>query len=194
MRYLNYGVEIDSQAATLMAGAILSDTKDLKSDNTTPADRGAMEDLSERVGIDFSSFYQDMYKALISYEGMTDEEIFFNDYKEYESGGKSFAVSCVDVYDEEEAKAMAERMKNVLPAVLPSIDMDFVIVQVSVFHDDLSVNYLVAADGDSAEVLEAALDGQAVYDGTSYVLKPGVSRRQVLVPAISEVLKMHPGE
>ena len=33
------------------------------------------------------AFYQEMYKALLSYVGMSDEEIFFSDYKEYESGG-----------------------------------------------------------------------------------------------------------
>ena len=195
VRYINYGIEIDPQTAMLMLAAILSDTKNLQSDNTTPADSGALEDLKASAGIeDVDAFYQDMYKALISYEGKTDEDIFFSDYKEYESSGTPFAIACVDVYDEDEAKLMAERMKKVFPSVLPSIDMDIVIVQVSVFHDGLSLNYLVPANDVSAEVLEAALEGQAVFDGTSYVLKPGVSRRQVLVPAISDVLEWHPKE
>ena len=42
--------------------------------------------------------------------------------------------------------------------------------------------------------MEAALDGKAVFDGTSFVLKPGVSRRQVVVPAITAVLEEHPAE
>ena len=195
IRYRNYGIEVDSQTAMLMVGAILSDTSNLKSDNTTPADEGALKELGELAGIkDTDAFYQEMYKALISNEGKSDEEIFYSDYKEYESGGTPFAIASVQVYDEEEAKQMAERLNNFFPSVLPSIDMDIVLIQVSVFHDELSLNYLVPANGTTAEVLEAALEDKAVFDGTSYVLKPGVSRRQVLVPAISAVLEEYPEE
>lgn len=190
MRYREYGIDVDPQSAMLMAGAILSDTSNLKSANTTPADEGALKELCGLAGIeDANAFYQEMYKALISYDGNTDEEIFFSDYKEYESDGVLFAIACVQAYDEEDAKKMAERMKGALPSVLPSINTDYVFTQVSVYHDDLSMNYLVPANEISAEILEAAFAGQAVFDGTSYVLKPGVSRRQVLVPAITDVLK-----
>ena len=84
---------------------------------------------------------------------------------------------------------MAERMKGVLPSVLPSIDTEFVFIQVSVYHDDLSMTYLVPANEIASAVLEEAFAGQAFFDGTSYVLKPGISRRQILVPAITDVLK-----
>ena len=32
------------------------------------------------------------------------------------------------------------------------------------------------------------------FDGTAYILRPGVSRRQVLVPALTKVLESHPKE
>ena len=195
IRYGNYGVEIDSQTAALIVGAVLSDTSGLKSANTTPADLGVVEDLCSLAGIqDPAAFYQEMFRARISYEGKTDEEIFFSDYKEYRGGGKTFGIGCVDAYDEADAREMAERMKKVFPSILPSAEADYLIAQISVFHDDLSMNYFVAADPASAELMEAALDGKAVFDGTSFVLKPGVSRRQVVVPAITAVLEEHPAE
>ena len=190
IRYRNYGIEVDPQIAMLMVGAILSDTSNLKSENTTPADEGALKELAELAGIeDINAFYQEMYKALISYEGMTDEEIFYSDYKEYETKEDSFAIASVSVYDEEEAKQMADRMKAIFSTVLPSIGMDIVLVQVSVYHDDISINYLVPANEATEEVLEAAFEGKGSFDGTSFVMKPGASRRQVLVPAITEVLE-----
>ena len=190
MRYHEYGVAIDRPSAILLAGAILSDTSNLKSTNTTPADAGALGEVCKLAGIeDADAFYQGMYKALISYEGETEEEIFFSDYKEYEADGILFAIACVQAYDEEEAGKMAERMKGVLPSVLPSIDTEFVFIQVSVYHDDLSMTYLVPANEIASAVLEEAFAGQAFFDGTSYVLKPGISRRQILVPAITDVLK-----
>ncbi len=194
IRYRNYGVEVNKQMAVLMLGGILSDTVNMKS-SATSADREAVRILSETAGIDdTNAFYQNMFKATLSYEGKTDEEIFLSDYKEYESGGKKFSIGVVNVYDEEEAKQMAERMKAVLPGTLPSTGMDIAVAQVSIFHDDLSITYLVPSDDYAKEVLQTAFEDRAVFDGTSFVLKPGIGRKQVLVPAISDVLAAHPGE
>ena len=72
-----------------MVGSILSDTKNLQSNTTTFADREALKALSRLAGIwDTDAFYREMFQASLSYEGKTDEEIFFSDYKEYETGGK----------------------------------------------------------------------------------------------------------
>lgn len=125
---------------------------------------------------------------------MTDEEIFFNDYKEYEAGGRHYAIGCIEVYDETDAKNMAERMKPIVPASLKTTGMDMAFAQVSVYHDGISINYIVPSDDTAAEVLETAFGEKAVSDGTSYILKPGVSRRKVLVPAITDVLEAHPKE
>ena len=61
--------------------------------------------------------------------------------------------------------------------------------QVSVFHDDLSIAYLVPSDEKADEVLKAAFGDRADFDGTSYILKPGISRKKDMVPAITDVLK-----
>ena len=66
--------------------------------------------------------------------------------------------------------------------------------QISIFHDDVSITYLVPSDEAADEVLKTAFEGEAVYDGTSYRLEPGISRKQVLVPAITDVLESHPKE
>jgi len=150
--------------------------------------------LSAAAGVsDADELYTNMFKELISYEGKTDEEIFFSDYKEYEAGGMNFSIGCVEAYDEETAEDLAERMKKVIPSTLSSTGMDMSYAQVNIFHDDISVTYLVPSGDAEAEVLETAFP-DAVFDGTSYVLRPGISRKQVLVPAITDVLESHPHE
>ena len=125
---------------------------------------------------------------------MTDEEIYFSDYKEYEVDGRKFGIACMKVYDEEGAKDLAERMKALFPSVLASTGMDMAFVKVSISHDDLSIAYLVPSDDAAAEVLEAAFGETAVFDGASYVLTPSISRKTVMVPAITDVLKARPAE
>ena len=195
IRYRDYGIEPDRQTALVMMGAILSDTSNLQSGNTTFADREALKALSAIAGIsDTDAFYREMFKASLSYEGMSDEEIFFSDYKEYESGGKKYSIGCVNAYDEETALALAERMKAVIPSTMSSTGMDMAFAQISIFHDDISVTYLVPSDEAAAEVLDAAFGDTAVFDGKFYRLEPGVSRRKTLVPAISGVLESYPKE
>lgn len=122
-----------------MVGSILSDTANMKSDNTTFADREALKELSLLAGIkDTDAFYREMFKASLSYEGKTDEEIFFDDYKEYESGGKKYGIGCVNAYDEESAKDLAARMAKVIPGTLATTGMNMSFAQISIFHDDIS--------------------------------------------------------
>ena len=195
IRYRNYGIEPDPKTAYAMVGSILSDTSNLQSNATTFADREALKELSLLARInDTDALYQGMYQASISYDGMTDEDIFFSDYKEYERGGKKFGIGCVNAYDEAGAENLVERMTNVFSSVAAPNGMDMSFAQITIFHDDISITYLVPSNEAAAEVLEAAFGDDAVYDGVSYRLEPGISRKQVLVPAITDILEAYPRE
>ena len=189
MRYRDYGVEIDKSTATLMLGAILSDTSNFKSGTTTSADKEAIKALKPISGIsDTDAFYREMYKASISYDGMTDEEVFYSDYKEYESNGTHFCIGCVNAYDEDAAKALCERMKETMPKLKEANGSDLMFAQVSIFHDDISVTYIVPCEKRGAEIIEEAFGERAAKSGAYYRFEPGMSRKQVLVPAIMGVL------
>ena len=195
LRYVNYGVEPDAAIAKLLMGGILSDTINLKSKTTTTADREALKILASAAGVDDTdAFFANQYKASISYEGKTDAEIFNSDVKTYESGGHRYAIGVINVYTEEEAKDMASRMKAVMPEQIQALGVEYGFAQVSVFHDDISLCYLVPANDASSEVLKAAYGDTATFDGTSYVITPGISRKTKLVPDIDAVLSSYPTE
>ena len=106
--YLNYGLEIDRETATLLLGAILSDTANLSGSTVTEADRKAAADLAVRAEIrDVDAFYLGLHTEALSYDGMSNEEILFSDYKEYEAAGVRFGIGLVSVIDEDSARAMA---------------------------------------------------------------------------------------
>lgn len=195
IRYRNYGVEVDTDVAYAMVGSILSDTKNLQSNTTTFADKEALKELAQLAGInDTNAFYREMFQASLSYDGMTDEEIFFSDYKEYQSGGKKYAIGCINAYDEESAKDLINRMTKVLSTADTSTGMDMSFAQISIFHDDISITYLVPSNEAAHEVLQTAFGDDSDYDGVSYRLEPGISRKQVLVPAITTILESYPKE
>ena len=195
IRYRNYGIEPDKQTALILMAAILSDTLNLQAVSSAPADIEAVKALSVMAGItDKDAFYKEMFKASVSYEGMTDEEILLSDYKEYESGGKKFSIGCIDVYDEESAKDMIERMKKIVPSVLASSGMDMTFVQITIFHDDISVTYLIPSNEAAEEVIRTSFGDRGEFDGSVCRIEPGISRKKDLVPAITDILESHPKE
>ena len=85
-------------------------------------------------------------------------------------------------------------MKAVLPGAQVTTGIDLLIAQISIFHDGISVVYLVPSNEAAKEVLETAFGETATYDGVSFRLEPGISRRKVLVPAVTAVLESYPHE
>lgn len=195
IRYRNYGITPEKAVAHVLLGSVLSDTSNLKTQTTTNADREAVKALSEMAGVtDVDAFYQGMYKALVSHEGMTDEEIFFSDYKEYKAGNFNYSIGCINVYEEQEANELAGKMKALMPETLKSTGMDMTFTQIGILREDKSITYLIPSDETAAEVLEQAYGDVATFDGTSYILSPGISRKKDLVPAITNILESYPKE
>lgn len=195
LRYRSYGVEIDQETARLLVGAILSDTRYFENTTTTTVDREAVQSLIYLTGIeDLDAYYRELYRASISYEGLSDEEIFFSDYKEYESGGTTYAIGCINVYDEEAALDMAARMKDIVPSTLSETGMDLAFAMISILHDEISMSFIVPSGEIAADVIQSAFPDTASFDGTCFRFEPGMSRKQVLVPAINSVLDNYPKE
>ena len=194
IRARNYGLDLNKSMATLLLGALMSDTSNLKS--ATSADRAAFDELQKIAGVsDTEAFYQEMFKASISYAGMTDMEILESDIKNYEGGGRMYTIGCISAYDEAAAKDLAERMKVLMPDLVTARGVELGYAQISIYHDDISLNFIVPSDETAAEVLKAAFpDNEPEFDGTSYIFNPGMSRRKTLVPALTDVLAAHPGE
>jgi hypothetical protein len=100
----------------------------------------------------------------------------------------------VNVYDEAQARAIAGRMKKVLPAVVSLHGAEFGYAQISVYHDDIDVNYIVPSDEMASGLLDTAFGEAGEWENGVYRLEPGVSRRKVLVPRLTDALSLHPGE
>ena len=194
--YLNYGLEIDRETATVLLGAILSDTANLTGTTVTEADRKAAADLAMRADIrDVDAFYRGLHAEALSYEGMSNEEILFCDYKEYEVSGVRFGIGTVNAIDEDAAKALAERMKEALPEGYRTRQVDLLYALVSIREGDVKTDYVVPCEGQSREYFEAAFPQNDGYDGTSYIFRNGgLGRKTRFVPGLTEYLNAHPRE
>lgn len=194
--YLNYGIEPDRETATLLLGAVLSDTTNLTGTTVTEADRKAVADLAVRADIrDVDAFYLGLHTEALSYEGMSNEEILFSDYKEYEVAGVRFGIGAVTVIDEDSAKAMAERMKEALPEGFGTKQVDLLFASVGIREGSVKTDYIIPCDEQSREYFTAAFPQYDEYDGTSYIFRNGgLGRKSKFVPGLTEYLNAHPRE
>ena len=194
--YLNYGLEIDRETATLLLGAVLSDTKNLTGTTVTEADRKAVADLAVRADIrDVDAFYLGLHTESLSYEGMSNEEILFSDYKEYEVAGVRFGIGSVSVIDEDAARAMAERMKEVLPEGFRTRQVDLLYASVGIREGSVKTDFVIPCDEQSRAYFTAAFTDYDEYDGTSYIFRNGgLGRKTRFVPGLTEYLNAHPRE
>ena len=188
--YLNYGLAIDKPTATLLLGAILSDTTNLTGTTVTEADRQAVTDLSGLAGIkDVGAFYLGLHAEALSYEGMRDEEILFSDYKEYETAGVKYGIGLANAIDEEHAKVLAERMKDALPKGFESVQVDLLFASVGIRENGKKIDYVVPCEGQSKETFEAAFPNYDEYDGTAYIFRNGgLGRKTKFVPGLTDYL------
>ena len=194
--YLNCGLEIDKPTATLLLGAVLSDTVNLTGSAVTEADRQAVPDLAGRAGItDVAAFYQAMHAEALSYEGMSDQEILFSDYKEYTASGVTFGIGLLTVIDEDAARAMAAKMKAALPDGFKTKQADLMYASIGIREGDIKIDYIVPANERSEEVFVAAFPNYDEFDGTAYIFRNGgLGRKSKFVPGMTDYLAAYPHE
>lgn len=193
--YLNYGFGIDQNTAYLLLGAVLSDTNNLQATSTTEADRQAIPALAEIAGVtDTDGLFKQIHLEALSYEGMSDEEILFSDYKEYEASGVTFGIGLVNAIDEETAAALAERMKTVMEKDKDKVDVDLLYASVGIRENGEKIDYIVPLSGQSEETFRAAFPDHDEYNGTAYIFRKGLGRKTLFVPGLTEFLGAHPHE
>ena len=195
LNYLNFGLEIDGPTAYLLLAAILSDTANLTSSTVTTADREAVAALSKIADVsDIDALYRGLYERLLSYDGMSDEEIFFSDYKKYEAYGVTFGIAGVNAVDETAAAQLAERMEAVLPDVYPQAGMDLLYALISIRSEGKKIDYVVPGNDYSRQVFCEAFPDYDEFNGTAYIYRKGMGRKTVFVPGLTEYLGTYPRE
>lgn len=193
--YINYGFEIDQPSACLMLGAILSDTDNLTGTTVTEADREAVRELAALSGTtDVDSFYVTMHQEKLSYSGMSDLEILYSDYKEYEAGGLKFGIGLAGAIDEEAAAELAGRMAEALPEGLEDREVDLMFAAVNIRENGEKIDYIIPGNDYSEQIFTAAFPDYDEYDGTSYIFRTGLGRKTRLVPGLTDYITKHPRE
>lgn len=185
--YLENGVEIDKQTASLLCAAIISDTLMYRSPTCTEADKQAAEALAKIAGLDVESFAAEMFKAGSDLSAKTEDDIFYQDFKKFSSGNISFGISQITSMDEEELEVIKHRMLPYIQDITQLHNLDMVFFMLTDIRNESTE--LLFVGNHAGSIVESAFSKRLQQDENAVVLKGVVSRKKQLLPALMTAMQ-----
>jgi manganese-dependent inorganic pyrophosphatase len=100
-RFRQNGMEPSKSTATLLLGAVLSDTVILNSPTTTERDHHVVGYLEAALGIEATEFGREMFETTSDLEQVPADEIVGRDAKEYDAGQHTMRIAQVETVGED---------------------------------------------------------------------------------------------
>ena len=176
-------IDIPRDIAGALISGILSDTLILKSPTATDKDRDAVMALSNIISINYEDYGMNLLKAGTSLEGMSREDVLYNDYKLYSVNDKNFAIGQFFTMNFESINKEIDEYVKVLDKVAESNNYTLVALYVT---DIIKNGSYVIFNTKGKNIMEIAyLDG--IEEG--YFVRGCVSRKKHVVPQIMSILE-----
>ena len=183
--YHENNIEIDKATAGMLCSAIISDTLLFRSPTCTPIDKMAATELARIAEIDMDRYAADMFSAGSNLRGKSNDEIFYQDFKLFNSGKTSYGVGQISSLNADELVELRERLLPFLkkPHEEHGVDMIFFMLT-----NILTESTSLLCEGEGAEALIRAafhMEEAGADDEANVVELPGVvSRKKQLIPSI----------
>ena len=182
-------LEIPPRIAGLLCSAILSDTLLFRSPTCTKLDETAARELGKTAGIpDLEQYAKDMFSAGSDLKGKSAEDIFFQDFKKFNTGEVSFGAGQINSMNEEDFPALTEKLRPYMEKELNELHLNALYFLLTGI---LSENTkLICCGKDALRTAEEAFGRKADADGT--LLLPGVvSRKKQFIPPMIAKLQQN---
>ncbi|MGB0097386.1 MAG: putative manganese-dependent inorganic diphosphatase [Solirubrobacteraceae bacterium] len=176
-RFRQNGMEPSRSSATMLLGAILSDTVILNSPTTTERDHAVVEYLERVLVLQASEFGRQMFEATADVSEVSAEEIVTRDAKRYQVSGQPICIAQIEVV----GKGLLERADELLEAMRRERENKDLHLYALMVTDVLTKGTDLLVAGDAAGV--ARTFGASLNDST--IELPGVmSRKKQVVPRL----------
>jgi manganese-dependent inorganic pyrophosphatase len=177
-RFRQSGMEPRRSTATMLFGAVLSDTVILNSPTTTERDRLVIEYLERVLRMRATAFGREMFEATADLSQVSPEEIVSRDAKEYTvSGGHAICIAQIEVV----GRGLLERKSELLEAMRSERERRGFQLYALMITDILSKGTDLLVAGDVGAV--SRIFGVSAED--SVIELPGVmSRKKQVAPKL----------
>ena len=186
--YNENSVPMDKKIAGLLCSAIISDTLLFRSPTCTEIDKMAALALAGEAGIDINQYAREMFSAGSNLKSKTDDEIFYQDFKRFNSGKVSFGVGQISSLNADELDSLKERLLPYLKKAHKEHGVDMMFFMLT---NILNESTILLYEGTGAlpmltNAFHLEENTEEARDSASGTVElPGVvSRKKQLIPAI----------
>ena len=182
--YKEREIKIPKDIAGALLSGILSDTLILKSPTATAKDTEAVTELSQIAGVDYKEYGMNLLKAGTSLEGMTKEDVLYNDFKLYTVNDKTFAIGQFFTMNFDEIQEEIEDYIHVLDEVSEANNYNLLALYVT---DIIKNGSYVIFNTKGKDIMEVVYENANIKEG--YFVEGCVSRKKHVVPLIMEIFE-----
>jgi manganese-dependent inorganic pyrophosphatase len=181
-RFRQNGMEPSRPTATMLLGAVLSDTVILNSPTTTERDRAVVEYLERVLAVDASEIGREMFEATSDVSELSADQIVSRDAKQYQvSSGNTICIAQIEVVGD----ALLERKDELLEAMRKARESRDLELYALMVTDVLTKGTELLVAGDTATVARSF--GVEPHD--SQIELPGVmSLKKEVAPKLLAAL------
>ncbi len=181
-RFRHNGMEPTPEVATMLLGAILSDTVILNSVTTTERDRAVVAYLERVLALDGTELGREMFEATADVSAVPAQELITRDAKEYQlASGQTICIAQVEVV----GRGLLERSGELLEAMQRAREARRLHLYALMVTDVLSKGTDLLVAGDTGSV--ARVFGADLQD--TRIELPGVmSRKRQVAPKLLAAL------
>ena len=181
-RFRQNGLEPSRPTATMLLGAVLSDTVILNSPTTTERDHAVVEYLERVLALDARALGREMFESTADVSEVSATDIIRRDAKQYQvRGGQPIYIAQIEVVGE----GLLERKDELLEAMAKERDRRDLHLYALMVTDVLAKGTHLLVAGDARAV--ARVFDQETHDGT--IELPGVmSRKKEVAPKLLAAL------
>jgi len=176
-------VAIPREIAGVLLSGILSDTLILKSPTTTSIDKDAVTELSKIAKVDYFEYGMNLLKSGTSLDGMTKEDVLYNDYKLFTVNEKTFAVGQFFTMNFDEIEKDLEGYIDVLDKVSSANNFSLVALYVT---DIVKNGSYVIYNRKSQNILDLMYQRDV---GEGDFIDGCLSRKKHIIPLVMHILE-----
>ena len=178
--FIDSGIRPAKKIAGILCSAIISDTVNFKSPTSTYVDKNTAERLAEIAGVNLGELATQIFKAGTSLVGRTPEEIFYQDYKDFNLGKYKIGIGQVITSDTENIDDLKKELIPYMNRLCKERDYNLVMLLMT---DIIREGSEVIFAGNNKEILQKAFKVDVSKDS---VYLPGViSRKKQVIPPLS---------
>ncbi len=181
-RFRQAGMEPTATTATMLLGAVLSDTVILNSPTTTPRDHAVVEYLERVLDVDAAELGREMFEATADVSDLSADEIVSRDAKRYQvRGDQEICIAQVEVVGE----ALSERREELVKELTRQRENKHLALYALMITDVVKKGTTMLVAGDITPVARSF--GVDATDST--IDLPGVmSRKKEVAPKLMTAL------